>query len=348
MKNIKYLVLILILIFGIFLVSCDDKVDDIDPNIYSNIHLNGDEEITIEVKTEYEELGIDLPDEYTYEVFEDVDMNILGKQEISYLIYDEDGKMIKELKRTINVVDTTAPTIMEAKDKTFYLGVGYTINDFLYNYNDNYDNRRDLKVSQTEFMFNELGEQTVEIKITDSSNNTVTFSKAIDVKFDIVSKLKYEYRTTPSIYETQVFTNADTGERTELIRVLLHVYSEYVEGLSYTHSVRYYKRNNSLLGDYAKVEVIYDIYTKDVLPFHYEIWKDGKVVARIVFGGAKYDNDIQVSFPGILMNETEYTVEEMAEEARLYLADVINSFRDYVRDVLHFEVNDFNKLIWYY
>ena len=79
-------------------------------------------------------------------------MNILGKQEISYLIYDEDGKMIKELKRTINVVDTTAPTIMEAKDKTFYLGVGYTINDFLYNYNDNYDNRRDLKVSQTELI----------------------------------------------------------------------------------------------------------------------------------------------------------------------------------------------------
>ena len=136
MKFINCLVLFLILILEIFLVSCN-KAEDL------NIHLNGDEEITIEVKSEYEELGIELPNNYTYEIFEDIDTNKLGKQEVNYVIYDKKGNKVKELKRIINVVDTTAPTIKEAKDKAFYLGVGYNINDFISN---SYDEKNDNKI----------------------------------------------------------------------------------------------------------------------------------------------------------------------------------------------------------
>ena len=50
MKFIKRLVLFVILILVIFLVSCNDAKDE--KNL--NIHLIGEEEITIEAKSEYE------------------------------------------------------------------------------------------------------------------------------------------------------------------------------------------------------------------------------------------------------------------------------------------------------
>ncbi len=341
MKFIKYLVLFLILILETFLVSCN-KAEDL------NIHLNGDEEITIEVKSEYEELGIELPNNYTYEIFEDIDTNKLGKQEVNYVIYDKKGNKVKELKRIINVVDTTAPTIKEAKDKAFYLGVGYNINDFIDNYYDNYDNRRDLKISQTEFMFNELGEQDVYITISDSSNNTQTFSKTINVELDLVKKLKYEYRQNPSAYEVQVLTDTDTGIQSEFIRVKIDLYREYVEGLSFSHTITYFKRNESEFGDYAKVEVCYDFYEKDIMPLYYEIWQDGKIAAIIWITAFKEGNDIKLFKASINTNKTSYSLEEMAREAELHIEDAIISFREYIRNVLHFEVNDFDKLIGYY
>ena len=346
MKFIKRLVLFFILILVIFLVSCNDTRGDNN----SSIHLNGAEEISIEVKSEYEELGVELPKKYSYEISQDIDTSELGKQEVIYIIYNKKGEKVKELKRIINVVDTTAPTIQEANDKTFYLGVGYSINDFIDNYYDNYDNKRDLKFSQTEFMFNELGEQDVEITISDSSNNSTTFSKTINVELDLVKKLKYEYRLTPSAYETQIFIDADTGEQTdsEFIRVKLNSYREYIEGYSFTHTLSYYKRTNSELGEYAKVIVFYDYYTKDVKPLYYEIWQDGDVIARITINAHKDDNnDLRFFNPTIHKNTTDYSLEEIANEAKLYIEDVIISFSEYIRNVLHFEVNAYNKIIWY-
>lgn len=344
MKLIKHLVLFSVLIIlEILLVSCSGTSGDKN----SSIHLNGDEEINVEVKSEYEELGLDLPKKYTYEISEEIDTNVLGRQEVTYTIYDEKGKQVKELKRIINVVDTTAPTIKEANDKTFYLGVGYSINDFLDSYYDNYDKNRDLKFSQTEFVFNELGEQDVEITISDSSNNSTTFSKTINVELDLVKKLEYEYRFKPSTYEIQILTDADTGEQSKFIRVKLNLYREYIEGFSFSHALDYFKRNNSELGEYAKVEVVYDFYTKDVMPLYYEIWKDGDVIARITISASKDGNDIHFFRPTIHKNTTDYSLEEIAAEAKLYIEDVIISFRDYIRNVLHFEVNDYDEIIWY-
>lgn len=344
MKLIKRLVVFLILIlFEILLVSCSGTSSDKN----SSIHLNGDEEINVEVKSEYEELGVELPKKYTYEISEEIDTNKLGRQEVTYTIYNEKGKQVKELKRIINVVDTTAPTIKEANDKTFYLGVGYSINDFLDSYYDNYDKSHDLKFSQTEFVFNELGEQDVEITISDSSNNSTTFSKTINVELDLVKKLEYEYRFNPSTYEIQILTDSVTGEQSKFIRVKLNLYREYIEGLSFSHVLDYFKRNNSELGEYAKVEVAYNFYTKDVMPLYYEIWQNGDVIARITISASKDGNDIHFFRPTIHKNTTDYSLEEIAAEAKLYIEDVIISCRDYIRNVLHFEVNDYDEIIWY-
>lgn len=344
MKLIKRLVVFLILIlFEILLVSCSGTSGDKN----SSIHLNGDEEINVEVKSEYEELGVELPKKYTYEISEEIDTNVLGKQELTYTIYNEKGKQVKELKRIINVVDTTAPTIKEANDKTFYLGVGYSINDFLDSYYDNYDKSHDLKFSQTEFMFNELGEQDVEITISDSSNNSTTFSKTINVEFNIVKQLQYEYRLKPSVYEIQVLSDDDTGEQIEFIRVQLDMYREYIEGLSIYTGLLYYKRNNSEFGDYAKVRVNYDYYEKVVYPMYYEVWQDGKEVAIIYTPTTRDGNVIRFLKPSVNTNKTAYSLEEIAAEAKLYIEDVIISCRDYIRNVLHFEVNDYDEIIWY-
>ena len=344
MKFIKRLVLFVILILVIFLVSCNDAKDE--KNL--NIHLIGEEEITIEVKSEYEELGIELPEKYTYDISQDIDTNVLGKQEVTYIVYNNKGNKVKELKRTINVVDTTAPTIIEAKDKTFYLGVGYTINDFIDNYYDNYDNRRNLKISQTEFIFNELGEQDVTITISDSSGNSTKFSKTINVEFNIVKQLQYEYRLKPSVYEIQVSSDDDTGEQIEFIRVQLDMYREYIEGLSISNVLLYYKRNNSEFGDYAKVRVNYNYYEKVVYPMYYEVWQDGKAVAIIYTPSTRDGNVIRLLKPSVNTNKTAYSLDEIANEAEHYIEDVIISCSEYVRNVLHFEVNDYDQLILYY
>ncbi|MBO7078610.1 MAG: DUF5011 domain-containing protein [Bacilli bacterium] len=344
MKFIKRLVLFVILILVIFLVSCNDAKDE--KNL--NIHLIGEEEITIEVKSEYEELGIELPEKYTYEISQDIDTNELGKQEVTYIVYNNKGNKVKELKRTVNVVDTTAPTIIEAKDKTFYLGVGYTINDFIDNYYDNFDNRRNLKISQTEFIFNELGEQDVTITISDSSGNSTKFSKTINVEFNIVKQLQYEYRLKPSVYEIQVSSDDDTGEQIEFIRVQLDMYREYIEGLSIYTGLLYYKRNNSEFGDYAKVRVNYDYYEKVVYPMYYEVWQDGKEVAIIYTPSTRDGNVIRLLKPSVNTNKTAYSLDEIASEAEHYIEDVIISCSEYVRNVLHFEVNEYEEIIWYY
>ena len=340
----KRLVLFLILILVVFLVSCNNAQNDNDSGIY----LNGEEEITIEAKSEYEELGIEVPNNYTYEISQDIDTNVLGKQEVTYTVYNEKRKIVKELKRTVNVVDTIAPTVIEANDKTFYLGVGYTISDFIDNYYDNFDNRRNLKISQTEFIFNELGEQDVEITISDLSDNATTISKTINVEFNIVKQLQYEYRLKPSVYEIQVSSDDDTGEQIEFIRVQLDMYREYIEGLSIYTGLLYYKRNNSEFGDYAKVRVNYDYYEKVVYPMYYEVWQDGKEVAIIYTPTTRDGNVIRLLKPSVNTNKTAYSLDEIANEAEHYIEDVIISCSEYVRNVLHFEVNEYEEIILYY
>ncbi|MBP5407925.1 MAG: hypothetical protein J6Y42_02170, partial [Bacilli bacterium] len=236
MKYLKCLVIFFSLISIFILVSCNNE---------ASIYLNGDEEINIEVKSEYEELGIELPNNYSYEIIQDIDTNKLGKQEVTYIIYNKKREQVKELKRIINVVDTTAPTIIEAKTKKFYLGVGYSINDFIDNYYDNYDKRHDLKISQTEFVFNELGQQDVEITIGDSSNNVSTFLRTITIELDLVKKIEYEYQNKPSAYEVQKLTDADTGEQSEFIRAQINLFREYIEAFSFNNSIAYFKRYNS-------------------------------------------------------------------------------------------------------
>ncbi|MBP5407639.1 MAG: hypothetical protein J6Y42_00685, partial [Bacilli bacterium] len=100
--------------------------------------------------------------------------------------------------------------------------------------------------------------------------------------------------------------------------------------------------------EYAKVEIIYDVYTKDALPFYYELWQDGNAIARIWISGFKEGNDIKFFNPSIQMNKTDHSLEEIATEAKLYIEDAITSYTEFIRNNLHLEVNDYDNLILYY
>jgi hypothetical protein len=99
------------------------------------------------------------------------------------------------MHRFVNVVDTTAPTYTEKESKEFYAGFAYNVSDFI-EYSDNYDSK--VTVTPDTLSFGDYGQKTVSFELKDSSGNTTTYSKTINVKFDFVKLLEEVYKSYPS------------------------------------------------------------------------------------------------------------------------------------------------------
>jgi len=166
MNKNKYFKLLLIMFFALFIpyiMSCSSNT----------IKINGEFETTIEVNTEFEDLGISCPEKYSVITEGIVNVNKTGRYEIKYKVYTEDGELIKELSRYITVEDTTPPTFNEVI-KNYYAGFTYNIDDFI-TYSDNYDTKELIETDFTTKTFTKPGEHLLKIKLKDSSNNETEF-----------------------------------------------------------------------------------------------------------------------------------------------------------------------------
>lgn len=353
-KNNKIIYILLFIVIGIlFSTSIITIVDNsIEMNNKKDgIYLLGDSEENVEVFTDFVDKGIVVPPNYSFDGFIDIDTEIVGTYEIVYRVYNEYGSKVKELKRTLNVVDTTAPIYDKYIYKTYYVGIPYTVNDFLTYYKDNYDKKSDLVVSQSEFVFLESGEQKLEFTISDTSNNTTKINETIRVKFDFGQRLKYEYRRTPSKYETykviEKATNLDTGEK---VRVLINGYREYVEGYSFIDSedynLMYVLRNESTCADYAKIQLSYNFLTKEITPMYYEVWKDG-VTSYVVLSGNKVDNNYKLMYPTLNPTNTfDVDLDIAYEEVKQNIKVAYKKAKNYVEQILKYEVLEYNDIIF--
>ena len=123
----------------------------------NKIFINGNVEETIEVNTTFEDKGVSYPKDLTLITDGSIDTSRLGRQQIKYKVYSSDGELVKELHRFVTVVDTTAPTYIATDTKTYYVGFNYTVNDFISEYSDNYNNQSTILISnnkQTSFLMN--------------------------------------------------------------------------------------------------------------------------------------------------------------------------------------------------
>ena len=75
-----------------------------------------------------------IAEQYNIIIVGEVNTSVLGRYHLLYRVYSEDGELVKELSRYVNVVDTVAPTYVENTTTTYYAGFSYSIDDFINNY----------------------------------------------------------------------------------------------------------------------------------------------------------------------------------------------------------------------
>jgi len=181
-KVIIVLILILLLVTGFILYQTIylDYVNDIE------FKLIGDKEVTLEVFSSYKEKGTkatfrdgNITDKV--KVKGNVDTDKVGSYTLEYKVQYKNKK--SSLKRTINVVDTELPTINLIGEAKYSIYVGETFNDPGIQAIDNYDGDISSNVVIENLINNAVaGTYSINYTITDSSGNTSTISREVEVK----------------------------------------------------------------------------------------------------------------------------------------------------------------------
>jgi len=142
------------------------------------ITLSGDDPLTLEVGTAYEEPGYTATDNYDgditaeVEVSGSVDHAVLGSYTLHYNVSDSSGNPAEENTRTVNVVDGTAPAITLSGDDPLTLEVGTAYEEPGYTATDNYDGDITERVEATGSVDHTvLGSYTLQYNVSDSSGN---------------------------------------------------------------------------------------------------------------------------------------------------------------------------------
>jgi len=148
------------------------------------ITLIGDNPITIEVGSSFTDPGATATDNYdttvTVTTTGSVDVNTLGSYTLTYSATDSSGNTATTVTRTVNVVDTTAPVITLAGDNPITIEVGSSFTDPGATATDNYDSS--VTVTTTGSVdVNTLGSYTITYSATDSSSNTASTTRTVNV-----------------------------------------------------------------------------------------------------------------------------------------------------------------------
>ncbi|WP_199922496.1 DUF5011 domain-containing protein [Pseudoalteromonas piratica] len=147
------------------------------------ISLNGDAELTIEVGSDYTELGAtatDLVDGQVDVITEGmVNAFVLGEYTIIYTATDKAGNTATSTRKVL-VVDTTPPTIILDGDAEITLEGGSSYEELGASANDNHDGDIDVIVSGTVNTMM-VGTYTLTYSASDKTGNTATSTRTVSV-----------------------------------------------------------------------------------------------------------------------------------------------------------------------
>ncbi len=172
-------IVLFILFFALTFASvCAISLDDETMHTKTEISLNGEQNVLIDVFSEYVELGAvanhgsDILgyDAIEYQTLGAIDTNVIGEYKIEY---KTEGESPVYATRTVKVVDRQAPVIDAPDEINVYIGT--TIFNVAYSATDNYDGDLTANVIKTD------NADSVALKVTDSSGNAA--EKIIRVNF---------------------------------------------------------------------------------------------------------------------------------------------------------------------
>ena len=316
----KVSLIILLSIFIICLTSCETTKN--------KIYIIGNVEETIEVNSTYEDKGIAYPENYTLITKGEVDATHIGKYQIIYSVYSSDGELVKEVNRFVNVVDTTAPRVIEKGEIELYAGFNYTAKDFI-EYSDNYD--LIPIVEPTQICFSEEGLNDVIFEIKDSSGNKAVFSKKVDVKFDFVKLVEEVYK-----YSSYKITKNESMNYT-------HVSIENGKSISYfgdtTESIHYLENIKTSLGNSASIQISakYGEFNNANISFHIS----GTSSSVYSVANAQIDATIEngtISNYRLMINNLGVDSDAVLEELTANISTIVNNFQTYMTETLHIKV----------
>ncbi|XMB65926.1 DUF5011 domain-containing protein [Mycoplasmatota bacterium zrk1] len=161
--NVTQLLLLTLVLFG-----CISSEND------AVIHLNGNEVITLEVGNDFTDPGAICTgqnEECTVIVSDsNIDTNTVGTYHIKYQgILSE--KIVAEIKRTINVVDTTGPSIELNGEESMDVELGNLYEELGASCIDNYDSTCEIEIEGV-VNADEVGSYNVSYRAVDTSGNT--------------------------------------------------------------------------------------------------------------------------------------------------------------------------------
>lgn len=137
-------------------------------------------EITIEVHSDYVDSGITVTDNYDDEIAEKlvklnpVNKDIVGDYTIKYNVTDSSGNKADEVRRTVHVVDTTAPVINLTGGSSMTIEVGSAFTDPGFTVTENYDDNAAItsRVVKSGTVNTEVvGAYTINYDVSDSNGN---------------------------------------------------------------------------------------------------------------------------------------------------------------------------------
>ncbi len=163
----------------------------------ATLKLLGKEVVKLEVGSEYVEYGFTafIGDEdisQYIEVESDLDINKLGKYAVKYIIRNKDGYNNKKITRKIEVIDNKKPEIklIGGNDISIYLNHDYQ--EMGFKAIDNYDGDISEKVIVSgEVNTLKKGKYFLEYKVSDSSNNSMTVRRVVNVVDKPSDPIKY-------------------------------------------------------------------------------------------------------------------------------------------------------------
>jgi len=326
MKKILLLLLPLTLVFC--LACCDNKKNDNEEDIISII---GDIQETVEVNTVYTDKGVVYPDGLTLITHNTVDTTKLGQQQIKYSVYLDNGELVKDLYRFVTVVDTTAPTYTPIDTGEYYVGLTYSLLDFIYAYSDNYDSVFGITVSEYNFVFEESGYQNISISFTDSSGNTSTYSRSVYVELDF-EKLIYEK------YKNQYgkVSSGETGIGSKYTRVQVDSdtsFSYYDSG-----SLHFLQTVQTGLGEYASIQISAEYGEFNNAHISYHISSSSGLSKDYSVGFANLNvlnGPYEVKSFSSTINYLNLDEQEMLAELNAKINMVIQNFKDFMENELN-------------
>lgn len=311
-------------------IVVDEPGTDVDEPI---IKLNGDLLIEVEVFDEFLEPGIKHPDDYSVITKGYINTDVVDMYELQYLVFTNDGELVKELYRFVSVVDKIKPIIKEREVKDLYAGFTYTIDDFIESYEDNYDDINDLIVMPNEsIVFKNGGTKEVLFSIKDLSDNEAVYRKSFNVILDFERLIDEVYKFDPhnprksTMSSGTKYINVDIDEKRS--------FSYFDSG-----SLHYLKSFDSKLGTRASIQISsnYGEFNNASLNYHISGLGNDYSVGFIEFDATKdYENLSFASFISTI-NNLNLNEQDMLNEMNLRVLEVLEEFKEYVTNVLRIE-----------